>query len=120
MKKMLTLVAALFAAATTAFAAEYTINNLAQLRAFMENVRYNDFMGDTIKLTTDIDCQGGRFNTGDPEYPTTFRGTFDGQGHTISNFVHEPNDRTEYGYGTLIFNHESDPQRFYRLEAVEE
>ena len=105
MKKMLPLIAALFAAATTASAAEYTINNLAQLRAFMENVRYNDFRGDTIKLTTDIDCQGGRFNTGDPEHPTTFRGTFDGQGHTISNFVHEPNDRTDFGYGIAMFDY---------------
>ena len=77
MKKMLPLIAALFAAVTTtALADEYTIHDLEELQVFMEYVHSYDFMGDTIKLAADIDCQGGRFNTGDPEYPTTFRGTF--------------------------------------------
>ena len=89
MKKMLPLVAALFAAVTTiALADEYTIHDLEELQVFMEYVHDYDFAGDTVYLAADIDCQGGRFNTGDPDYPTTFAGTFDGQGHTISNFVH--------------------------------
>ncbi len=89
MKKMLLSFAALFAAATTALAAEYAIGTLAELREFMEAVHMADFAGDTITLTADIDCEGGRFNTGAPEYPSTFRGTFDGGGHVISNFVHQ-------------------------------
>ncbi len=44
----------------------------------MEAVHVDDFAGDMITLTADIDCERGRFNTGDPEYPSTFRGTFDG------------------------------------------
>nr|MCR5751226.1 hypothetical protein [Kiritimatiellia bacterium] len=71
MKK--TLVAAMFAAATTALAANYDIGTLEELREFMEAVHVEDFAGDTITLTADIDCEGGRFNTGDPEYPSTFR-----------------------------------------------
>ena len=103
MRKTLPLLAfALFAA--PAFAAEYAINNLEELREFMEAVHVEDFAGDTITLTADIDCEGGRFNTGDPEYPSTFRGTFDGQGHTISNFVHTATGSTQAGYGVAMFD----------------
>lgn len=103
MKKTLAL-AAMFAAATTALAAEYTIDNLEELREFMEAVHEEDFAGDTITLTADIDCEGGRFNTGDPEYPSTFRGTFDGGGHVISNFVHAATGSTQEGYGVAMFD----------------
>ena len=67
MKKMLTLVAAMLAAATTALAADITINSLAELREFIADTHLHDYAGDTIRLTADIDCGGGRFNTGDPE-----------------------------------------------------
>ena len=55
MRKTLLAIAA-FAAATTALAAEYTIDNLEELREFMEAVHVEDFAGDTITLTADIDC----------------------------------------------------------------
>ena len=88
----------------TARAAEYEISTLEELREFMEAVHVEDFAGDVIRLTADIDCEGGRFNTGDPEYPSTFRGTFDGQGHKIYNFVHTPTDSGDEGYGTAMFD----------------
>ena len=88
----------------TARAAEYEISTLEELREFMEAVHVEDFAGDVIRLTADIDCEGGRFNTGDPEYPSTFRGTFDGQGHKIYNFVHTPTGSGDEGYGTAMFD----------------
>ena len=88
----------------TAWAAEYEISTLEELREFMEAVHVEDFAGDVIRLTADIDCEGGRFNTGDPEYPSTFRGTFDGQGHKIYNFVHTPTGSGDEGYGTAMFD----------------
>ena len=103
MRKTLPLLAfALFAA--PAFAAEYEIGTLEELREFMEAVHVEDFAGDTITLTADIDCEGGRFNTGDPEYPSTFRGTFDGGGHVISNFVHAATGSTQEGFGVAMFD----------------
>ena len=104
MKKMPLTLVALFASATTAFAAEYEIGTLEELREFMEAVHVEDFAGDTITLTADIDCERGRFNTGDPEYPSTFRGTFDGGGHVISNFVHAATGSTQEGYGVAMFD----------------
>ena len=87
-----------------ALGAEYEIGTLEELREFMEAVHVEDFAGDTITLTADIDCEGGRFNTGDPEYPSTFRGTFDGGGHVISNFVHGATGSTQEGYGVAMFD----------------
>ena len=88
----------------TARAAEYEISTLQELREFMEAVHVEDFAGDVIRLTADIDCNRGRFNTGDPEYPSTFRGTFDGQGYKIYNFVNTPTGSGDYGYGTAMFD----------------
>lgn len=89
MEKMPLALAALIASATTAFAAEYKIGTLEELREFMEAVHVEDFAGDTVTLTADIDCEGGRFNTGasGSSAYSCFKGTFDGQGHVISNFV---------------------------------
>ena len=101
MKKTLLLLSFL---AAPAFAAEYEISTLEELREFMEAVHVEDFAGDTITLTADIDCERGRFNTGDPEYPSTFRGTFDGGGHVISNFVHAATGSTQEGYGVAMFD----------------
>ena len=100
MKKLLALLAL---CAAPAFADEYTIHDLEELQVFMEYVHSYDFAGDTVYLAADIDCQGGRFNTGDPDYPATFAGTFDGQGHTISNFVHGQTGSDE-GYGVAMFD----------------
>ena len=102
MKKALT-IAAMIAVATTAFAADITITSLAELREFIASTRYDDHENDTIRLTTDIDCGGGRFNTGDPDDYTIFAGTFDGQGHTISNFVHA-SAGSDDGYGVAMFD----------------
>ena len=111
MKKMmhnLSILASLAMAAAVAVpaarGAEYEIGTLEELREFMEAVHAEDFAGDTITLTADIDCEGGRFNTGDPEYPSTFRGTFDGGGHVISNFVHAATGSTQEGYGVAMFD----------------
>ncbi|MBQ7190708.1 MAG: hypothetical protein IJR99_14965, partial [Kiritimatiellae bacterium] len=62
MKKMLSQIAAMLAATTTALAADYTISTLAELREFIASTQDNDYAGDTIRLAADIDCQGGRFN----------------------------------------------------------
>ena len=90
--------------AQTARAGEYEISTLLELRAFMEAVHDENFADDVIRLTADIDCEGGRFNTGDPEDPSTFRGTFYGQGHKIYNFVHTPTGSGQEGYGTAMFD----------------
>ena len=59
--------------AAPAFAAEYEIGTLEELREFMEAVH-------------------------------TFRGTFDGGGHVISNFVHAATGSTQEGYGVAMFD----------------
>ena len=83
---------------------EYTIGTLEQLKAFEQAVHVTSFEESTFTLIADIDCEGGRFNTGDPEYPSTFAGTFDGGGHVISNFVHAPTGSGNYGYGVAMFD----------------
>ena len=90
--------------AQTARAAEYEIYTLEELREFMLTVHVEDCAGDVIRLMADIDCEGGRFNTGDPEYPSTFCGTFDGQGHKIYNFVNTPTGSSQGGYGAAMFD----------------
>ena len=49
--------------AAPAFAAEYEISTLEELREFMEAVHVEDFAGDTITLTADIDCERGGGST---------------------------------------------------------
>ena len=68
----------------------------------------NDFKGKTVKLDADLDLAGiemapiGAFvNTGGSAEAKNapFRGTFDGQGHTISNFTTTANDyKTAAGF----------------------
>ena len=110
------LLAALFAAYTTAFAAtpyngqtvdgDYTISTLAQLRQFEEAIHEFAFAGSTITLAADIDCRGGRFTTGNSENASTFSGVFDGNGHRIYNFV---NTQTTPGlYGVALFDYATD------------
>ena len=102
--KMLLATLLLTLTAQTARAEEYEIYTLEELRAFMETVHVKDYAGDVIRLMADIDCKRGRFNTGDPEYPSRFCGTFDGQRHKIYNFVHTPTDSGQEGYGTAMFD----------------
>ena len=83
---------------------EYTIGTLEQLRTFEAAAHVTSFQGSTFTLLADIDCGGGRFNTGAPDHPSTFAGTFDGRGHTISNFVHVPTGSTQEGYGVAMFD----------------
>ncbi len=63
----------------------YVIENLSQLYNFAQEVNGgNSFHGKTVLLANDIDLNG---YTWAPigNSVTAFRGTFDGQGHTISN-----------------------------------
>ena len=48
-KTLFTTIATLFAT-LHAFAADYTINSLAELRTFIDSTRNNDYAGDTIRL----------------------------------------------------------------------
>ena len=82
-----------------------TISTLDELKAFMVNVHSDNYMGKTVKLANHIDCLGGRFNTGDPVNPSTFVGTFDGQGYKIYNFVNTPTGSGDYGYGAAMFDY---------------
>ena len=86
-----------------------TISNLAELRQFMEDVHEYYFEGDTVTLAADIDCEGGRFNTGasGSSAYSCFKGTFDGQGHVISNFVNTalpPGTGNTTTFGVAMFD----------------
>ncbi len=73
MKKTLTALAATFAAATTALAANYTISNLGDLQTFMQNAHNPPYYeGDTVTLEADIDCEGGQFTSGYSPVGTVF------------------------------------------------
>lgn len=63
---------------------EFSIANLADWNAIATYANENDasFEGKTIKLTANIDAKGATL----PTLFNVFRGTFDGQGYTISNF----------------------------------
>ena len=76
---------------------EYTLTTPAQLAglAYLVNNDNNDikmFNGKTIKLGDDIDLNGHRWMPIGNEYSYYyFAGTFDGQGHTISNMIVKTN-----------------------------
>ena len=71
--------------AISAVAATDTVTTCAQLEALGSGAAY-----DTINLPHDIDCTG---YTVDPLFTSGFHGTFNGQGHTISNItINHPND----------------------------
>ena len=77
----------------------YLIENFDQLRLFEETLRDPDgfdFDGATFTLVNDIDCGGRAFapTNGACGY---FNGTFDGQGHVISNYVNNG-----YSTGSLL------------------
>ncbi len=67
----------------------YIINNADDLKAFRDSVNFgNNYAGKFVKLAADIDLQNeiwdpiGKGNNGN----ITFKGTFDGNGKTISNY----------------------------------
>lgn len=64
-----------------------TINNAAQLAGFAQNVNNgNSYAGYTVKLTDDIDLNNQPWTPIGPnsDSQNKFKGTFDGQGYTIS------------------------------------
>lgn len=70
----------------------WLINNVNELYYFASQVNGgNTYDGETVKLTADIDLAGrawapiGRPATTTTDFSRSFRGTFDGQGHTVSN-----------------------------------
>ena len=73
----------------------YEIRNAEGLKYFRDVVNGNitrsgeTFLGKTIILASDIDLGGIEWEPigNDSSHQSTFRGTFDGQGHTISNFT---------------------------------
>lgn len=74
-----------------ALGAEYRITNASELLKFSNSVNAGtDYAGTTVTLDADIDFTSEFY--GDRFYPIgsatdkTFAGTFDGQGHVISNF----------------------------------
>lgn len=101
----------------------YEIGSLAQMEAFRDAVNAgNDFSGLTIKLTKDISLNDGwkpigegsrkvgKSNTSAKGITTFFKGTFDGNGKTISNLNNKgfiptearlvpDNDVNTYTYG---------------------
>ena len=96
------------------------IYNVNQLKAFRNAVnRGKDYAGETIKLTADIDLTGNEWDPIGKSYGSTsakftyfFKGEFDGQGHTISNFkITNPADNyyrydagsTRHAYGFFAF-----------------
>ena len=64
---------------------EYEISTAAQFKGLRElqNSKVT-FEGVTIKLTSDIDLGGKKWQS--PSSGNAFKGTFDGQGHAIGNF----------------------------------
>ena len=76
-------------------AGEYVITTADELRrlAYMVNIEKNTFAGKTVRLCSDIDLQceewipiGGNSNT-DGTSARRFSGTFEGDGHTVSNLT---------------------------------
>ena len=65
----------------------YGITTFAQLTNLTALARTYDYAGSTFVLGNDIDCEGASFASGDPEHPSLFSGTFDGNGRRIVNFT---------------------------------
>ena len=79
-------VVALFAGGTGTAEDPFVIQNAEQFKAFRDNVNAgNTFEGKTIKLTADIDLNNAAWTPiGTSTNP--FKGVFDGNGKTISNY----------------------------------
>ena len=68
--------------------------------AYLVNNAYSTFEGKTIRLIADIDLSGKKWKSIGSDYTTKcFKGTFDGQGHIVSNvYIGKEQDKREY-YG---------------------
>ena len=64
------------------------ITTADELIEFSSNVNKGiDFDGTTVLLDSDIDLFGKKYEAAGKNYSINFLGTFDGQGHTISNLI---------------------------------
>ena len=80
-----------------------TVEQLAYLASTVNDGSKSGYMGAYFALTADLDMTGVDWtpigNMADMEnYTALFQGTFDGQGHTVSNFTYE-NDHFIVGAG---------------------
>ena len=88
---------------------EYEISTNKELAglAYLVNNAYSNFEGKTIRLVADIDLSGKMWKSIGSDYSTyCFNGTFDGQGHVISNLYigKEQNNREYYGFWGTVKN----------------
>ena len=84
---------------------DYEIHNAEQLLAFSDMVNGgNTFSGKTVKLMNDIDLGDKTIAPiGGGSSGVSFRGTFDGQKHSIKNLlVFEPNENTVGLFGSAV------------------
>ena len=73
----------------------YEVNTAAELKALADKVNAgNTFEGETVVLSADIDLKNENWTP--IGYWQTFNGTFDGQGHTISNLKHHGTEEDCY------------------------
>lgn len=75
---------------------EFTISSNKELAgmAYLINNGYTEFEGCTIKLINDIDLSNKKWKA-----PSTFKGTFDGQGHKISGVFIGTDEDTQLNFG---------------------
>lgn len=84
---------------------EYTITTAEQLAGLAQLVdSKNDFAGVTITLASDLDLSGHEWNPIGNGDGTPFRGTFDGQGHTISHLTLTPANPEADQSGLALFS----------------
>jgi len=75
---------------------EFTLSSNKELAgmAYLINNGYTEFEGCTIKLANDIDLSNKTWKA-----PSSFKGTFDGQGHKISGVFIGTDDDTQLNFG---------------------
>ena len=67
------------------------------------NVNNNSFSGKTVKLDADIDLENAEWTPVGQTGATQFKGTFDGQNHTISNLNIDKTSETGKHYSSGLF-----------------
>lgn len=67
------------------------------------NVKNNSFSGKTVKLDADIDLENAEWTPVGQTGATQFKGTFDGQNHTISNLNIDKTSETGEHYSSGLF-----------------
>ena len=84
----------------------YEISNLVGLTTFAESVNSGtSYKNETVKLTADIDLENKEW-TPIGKSGSTFQGTFDGQGHTISNLKTGSSQQSDVGLFGVTANGE--------------